>query len=89
MIRVTDSWLVVAVAAMENTSDRSSSPLSADEQSLDDKSIVTLRFITSSKVQFDGHKLPMCDFFFMSWSAIFVCIVCIFTRFHWNIFRSG
>lgn len=34
---------------MENTSDRSSSPLSADEQSLDDKSIVTLRFITSSK----------------------------------------
>ena len=56
MIRVTDSWLVVAVAAMENTSDRSSSPLSADEQSLDDKSIVTLRFITSSKVQFDGHK---------------------------------
>ena len=38
---------------MENASDRSSSPLSTDEQSLDDKAVVTLRFITSSKVRFD------------------------------------
>jgi len=42
--------LDVAVATMENTSDRSSSPYSTDEHSVDDKSIITLRFITSSKV---------------------------------------
>ena len=47
-------WMcAAAVTAMENASDRSSSPLSTDEQSLDDKAVVTLRFITSSKVRFD------------------------------------
>jgi len=38
---------------MENASDRSSSPLSNDDSSFDDKSLVALRFIASSKVPFD------------------------------------
>jgi len=50
-------WWCVAVTVMENASDHSSSPLSTDEQSVDDKSVVTLRFITSSKVQFSSRTL--------------------------------
>ena len=43
-------------AVMENVSDRSSSPLSTDEQSIDNKSVVTLRFTTSSKVQCNSQR---------------------------------